>query len=73
MLRQHFRDLHPFDKVVVSMEGYFPWWERCVPQTHPDAEVPDRGGVEVTKRIGGTFGIGLTPPVLSPRGCAEMH
>ncbi len=26
MLRQHFRDLHPFDKVVVLTEEYFPWY-----------------------------------------------
>jgi hypothetical protein len=31
------------------------------------------GGVEVTKRIGSTFGTGFTPPVLSPRGCAGIH
>jgi hypothetical protein len=35
MLRQHFRDLHPFDKVVVSTEGYFPQCERCAMQVNP--------------------------------------
>jgi hypothetical protein len=35
MLRQHFRDLHPFDKVVVLTERYFPWCERCAMQVNP--------------------------------------
>jgi hypothetical protein len=35
MLWRHFRDLHPFNKVVVSMEGYFPWCERCAMQVNP--------------------------------------
>jgi hypothetical protein len=35
MLRQHFRDLHPFNKVVVSTEGYFPRCERCAMQVNP--------------------------------------
>jgi hypothetical protein len=35
MLRQHFRDLHPFDKVMVYMEGYFPQCERCAMQVDP--------------------------------------
>jgi hypothetical protein len=35
MLWQHFRDLHPLDKVVVSMEGYFPRCERCAMQVNP--------------------------------------
>jgi hypothetical protein len=35
MLRQHFRDLHPLDKVVVSTEGYFLWFERCAMQVNP--------------------------------------
>jgi hypothetical protein len=35
MLWQHFRDLHPLDKVVVSMERYFPWCEQCAMQVNP--------------------------------------
>jgi hypothetical protein len=35
MLWQHFRDLHPFNKVVVLTEGYFPWCERCAMQVDP--------------------------------------
>jgi hypothetical protein len=35
MLRRHFRDLHPFNKVVVLTEGYFPWCERCAMQVDP--------------------------------------
>jgi hypothetical protein len=35
MLWRHFRDLNPFDKVVVSTEGYFPWCERCAMQVNP--------------------------------------
>jgi hypothetical protein len=35
MLRGHFRDLHPLDKVVVSMGGYFPWCEQCAMQVNP--------------------------------------
>jgi hypothetical protein len=35
MLRQHFRDLHPLDKVVVSTEGYFLRCERCAMQVNP--------------------------------------
>jgi hypothetical protein len=35
MLRQHFRDLHSLDKVVVSMEGYFLQCERCAMQVNP--------------------------------------
>jgi hypothetical protein len=35
MLRQHFRDLHPLDKVVVSTEGYFPRCKRCAMQVNP--------------------------------------
>ncbi len=35
MLRRHFRDLHPLDKVVVSTEGYLPWCERCAMQVNP--------------------------------------
>jgi hypothetical protein len=35
MLRQHFRDLHPFNKVVVSTEGCFPRCERCAMQVNP--------------------------------------
>jgi hypothetical protein len=35
MLWRHFRDLHPFDKVVVSTEGYFPRCERCTMQVNP--------------------------------------
>ena len=35
MLWQHFRDLHPFNKVVVSTEGYFPWCEWCAMQVNP--------------------------------------
>jgi hypothetical protein len=29
MLQRHCRDLHPFDRVVVPTEGYFPQCERC--------------------------------------------
>ena len=29
MLRHHFWDLHPFDRVVVLAEGYFPRCKRC--------------------------------------------
>jgi hypothetical protein len=35
MLWQHFRDLHPLDKVVVSTEGYFPQCEWCAMQVNP--------------------------------------
>jgi hypothetical protein len=35
MLWRHFRDLHPFNKVVVSTEGYFPWCEWCAMQVNP--------------------------------------
>jgi hypothetical protein len=35
MLRQHFRDIHPLDKVVVSTEGYFPRCEQCAMQVNP--------------------------------------
>ncbi len=35
MLWQHFRDLHPLDKVVVSTEGYFPQCEWCAMQINP--------------------------------------
>jgi hypothetical protein len=35
MLRQHFRDLHPFDKVADLTEEYFPWCERCAMQVNP--------------------------------------
>jgi hypothetical protein len=35
MLRRHFRDLHPLDKVVVSTEGYFPRCEWCAMQVNP--------------------------------------
>jgi hypothetical protein len=81
MLWRHFRDLHPFDKVVVLTEGYFPRCEGwlcnagkpCVPLTYLDARVPDRGGAEVTMGINGTFCIGPTSPVLGPRGHAGMH
>jgi hypothetical protein len=35
MLRHHFRDLHPFDRVVISSEGYFPWCNQCQMQVNP--------------------------------------
>jgi hypothetical protein len=35
MLRQHFRDLHPLNKVVVLTEGYFPQCEWCTMQVNP--------------------------------------
>jgi hypothetical protein len=35
MLRRHFRDLHPFDRVVVLTEGYFPRCKRCCMQVNP--------------------------------------
>ncbi len=35
MLRHHFRDLHPFNRVVVLTEGYFPWCEQCRMQVNP--------------------------------------
>jgi hypothetical protein len=35
MLWRHFNNLHPFDKVVVSTEGYFPRCERCTMQVNP--------------------------------------
>jgi hypothetical protein len=35
MLWQHFKDLHPLDKVVVSTEGYFPQCEWCAMQVSP--------------------------------------
>jgi hypothetical protein len=35
MLWRHFRDLHPFNKVVVSMEGYLPQCEHCAMQVNP--------------------------------------
>jgi hypothetical protein len=34
MLQRHFRDLHPFDKVVVSTEGYVLRCERCAMQVN---------------------------------------
>jgi hypothetical protein len=35
MLQRHFQDLHPFDRVVVPTEGYFPRCERCRMQVNP--------------------------------------
>ncbi len=35
MLRQHFRDLHPLDRVLFLKEGYFPRCERCAMQGNP--------------------------------------
>ena len=35
MLWHHFWDLHPFDKVIVPKEGYFPWCEWCFMQVNP--------------------------------------
>ena len=35
MLWRHFRDLHPFDKVIVPKEGYFPRCERCFMKVNP--------------------------------------
>ncbi len=35
MLRQHFRDLHPLDWVLISKEGYFPRCDRCAMQVNP--------------------------------------
>ncbi len=35
MLRCHFWDLHPFHRVVVLSEGYFPWCKRCWMQINP--------------------------------------
>jgi len=35
MLRRHFRDLHPFDKVIVPKEGYYLRCERCLMQVNP--------------------------------------
>jgi hypothetical protein len=35
MLWRHLRDLHPFNKVVVSTEWYFPQCERCAMQVNP--------------------------------------
>ena len=34
MLRRHFRDLHPLDRVLISKEGYFPRCERCAMQVN---------------------------------------
>jgi hypothetical protein len=34
MLLQHFRDLHPLNKVVASTKGYFPRCERCAMQVN---------------------------------------
>jgi hypothetical protein len=35
ILRRYFRDLHPFDRVVVPTEGYFPQCKRCRMQVNP--------------------------------------
>jgi hypothetical protein len=35
MLRCHFWDLHPFDRVVIPTEGYFPRCRRCRMQVNP--------------------------------------
>ena len=35
MLRQHFRDLHPLDRVLISKERYFPRCEWCAMQVNP--------------------------------------
>jgi hypothetical protein len=35
MLWRHFRDLHPFNKVMVLTEGYFPRCEWCAMQVNP--------------------------------------
>jgi hypothetical protein len=35
MLWRHFRDLHPFNKVVVLTKGYFPGCEWCAMQINP--------------------------------------
>jgi hypothetical protein len=35
MLRQHFRDLHPLNRVSVLKEGYFPQCEWCAMQVNP--------------------------------------
>jgi hypothetical protein len=35
MLQRHFRDLHPFDRISVSIEGYFPQCKRCHMQINP--------------------------------------
>jgi hypothetical protein len=35
MLRRHFWDLHPFDRVVILTEGYFPRCERGHMQVNP--------------------------------------
>ena len=51
MLRRHFRDLYPLDRVLISKEGNA--GQSCVPPTHTDEGVPTRGGAEDTMRIGG--------------------
>jgi len=35
MLRRHFRDIHPLDRVIVPKEGLFPRCERCSMQVNP--------------------------------------
>ena len=35
MIRRHFRDLHPFDRVIVPKEGTFPRCKRCSKQVNP--------------------------------------
>ncbi len=35
MLRRHFQDLHPFDRVIVPKEGHFPRCEQCLMQVNP--------------------------------------
>jgi hypothetical protein len=35
MLRRHFRDLHPFDRVIIPKEGYLPRCKWCYMQVNP--------------------------------------
>ncbi len=35
MIRRHFQDIHPLNRVIVPKEGLFPRCERCAMQVNP--------------------------------------
>jgi hypothetical protein len=54
MLRRHFRDLHPFDRVVVPTEGYFPqckWCRMQVNTAHPRHIRTKECGIGMDRRL----------------------